>query len=334
MRIVLSTTTFPPVMGGYEFVTEVVAQKLGEAGHDVTVLTLQPGDDIPGRSYRLVRQPAFGVARRICRDAQIVVMANVALKNLPPILATRTPLAIWQHGSIGIAGARTTRLKQIVLGTRSAVNIGVSGFVTALFPKSRPSATAPDPYDPEAMFEEPGVARDGDLVMLGRLVSEKAFDLVLRAMALAPLAGARVSIVGTGPEQPVLEALAAELGIADRVAFLGRQTGAELRRTLNAHRTMVMPSVNEGFGVVVLEALACGCAVVASDAGGLPEAVGACGTIFSSRDPGDVARVIAEARAAPRDPDPERRRAHLARHRPEATAARLVELLTPYAAKR
>jgi len=82
---------------------------------------------------------------------------------------------------------------------------------------------------------------------------------------------ARLLLVGDGPERVRAQELAHTQGISDRVIFLGKQNSvAEL---LACTDLFVLPSVNEAFGLVALEALACGVPVVSSDVGGLPEVV-------------------------------------------------------------
>lgn len=332
----MCATSFLPFVGGLEIVSDMVAHALAAAGHDVTVLTLENGPAMPERGYRLVRRPGFGTALRVLRAADVVVMQNVGLKMLPPVLLSGTPLVVWHHSELGDGVDRHAMRKRWVMRHLVAANLGCSDYVTANLPDDRPRATLCSPYDPERMFEEPGVVRDGELVMLGRLVSDKGFDVALRALALpgGPLGDARVTIVGDGPERVLLEALVVELGIAERVTFAGRLGGGALRHALNAHKVLVVPSVwQEPFGIVALEGLACGCSVVVSAAGGLPQAGGPTARTFRPGDPEDAARAIAEALAAPRDPAPEARLAHLAAQRADAVAARLVALIAPHARK-
>ena len=87
----------------------------------------------------------------------------------------------------------------------------------------------------------------------------------------------------------MLEILAEELGIRNSVAFLGALQGEPLVRALNQHQLMVVPSRwQEPFGVVALEGIACGCIVLASDGGGLPDAVGPAGLLFKRGDQADL----------------------------------------------
>lgn len=109
---------------------------------------------------------------------------------------------------------------------------------------------------------------DGPVLAVGRLVPEKGFDVLIRAAAKAAV---RVVIVGDGGQEPVLRALADELG-AD-VTFAGPVAPDELGPHYRAARLVAVPSHREGFGLVAAEALASGRAVVASSVGGLAQVV-------------------------------------------------------------
>ncbi|MGB2875034.1 MAG: glycosyltransferase [Gaiellaceae bacterium] len=113
----------------------------------------------------------------------------------------------------------------------------------------------------------------GRIVMIGRLAPPKRPDLALRALAAvrATIPEAELEIVGDGPLRSETERLVAELGLGDAVRFLGyREDVAEL---LAAAECALLASDYEGCPLAVIEALAAGVAVVASDAGGVRELV-------------------------------------------------------------
>ena len=111
------------------------------------------------------------------------------------------------------------------------------------------------------------------LASLGRLVGLKGLRIVVEAMAelAAPV---HFIIVGEGPEEKALRARANELGVSDRVHFYGRAAHEDLPPLLSEMDLLVQPSVGaEAFGISVVEAMACGLPVFASDLGGLRETV-------------------------------------------------------------
>jgi glycosyltransferase involved in cell wall biosynthesis len=128
----------------------------------------------------------------------------------------------------------------------------------------------------------------------------KNCDGLLRAWARArvELGDRQLAIVGAGRDEKYLaslRALVAELGIADDVVFVG---GVPLEETVNFYRAadvFVYPSLNETFGLPILEAMACGCPVVTSDTSAMPETAGAAAVLADPREPASIARAIVEA---------------------------------------
>jgi glycosyltransferase involved in cell wall biosynthesis len=135
----------------------------------------------------------------------------------------------------------------------------------------------------------------------GRLVAQKGVDLLLRALAGLPPDTCGL-IVGEGPERAALETLAAELGIAGRVRFTGALPRHEdVPRYMAAMDVFVLPSVTtprikEQFGLVLVEAMVCGVAVVGSSSGEIPRIVGDAGLIFTEGDAADLARQLGRMR--------------------------------------
>jgi glycosyltransferase involved in cell wall biosynthesis len=151
-------------------------------------------------------------------------------------------------------------------------------------------------HAPAALPAAPPGARR--LLALGRLHPNKGFDVLLRALALLP-PGAHLSLAGEGPERAALERLARELGVADRVAFLGwRQDAGAL---LAACEVFVCPSRHEPLGNVVLEAWSAARPVVAAAAQGPTELIrhGESGLLVPVEAPEPLAAAIAGLLADP-----------------------------------
>jgi len=146
---------------------------------------------------------------------------------------------------------------------------------------------------------------DGARVILtvGRLVERKGHDMVIRALARVrdAVGPVRYVIVGTGPEQARLASLARECGCAGDVVFVGRVADSELPQYYAACDVFVMPSRAlpqrdgvEGFGIVFLEAGACGKPVVGGRSGGIADAVldGQTGVLVDPTSVDDVAAAL------------------------------------------
>jgi glycosyltransferase involved in cell wall biosynthesis len=116
------------------------------------------------------------------------------------------------------------------------------------------------------------------LLSVGRLDSaeqQKGFDTVIRALPsiAARVADVQYIIIGTGTDLERHKQLAREVGVPDRVHFLGTVDEATLRSCYKSCDVFVMPSAQEGFGFVYLEAMQYAKAVVAANSGGAPEVV-------------------------------------------------------------
>lgn len=126
------------------------------------------------------------------------------------------------------------------------------------------------PVDPAVARRQLGVSRP-TLVSVGGLIPRKGHDLTIQALAQLPEID--LLIAGEGPERGALTELAARLGVADRVRLLGRVEHGDLPALYSAAEAMVLASSFEGWANVLLESMACGTPVVATEAGGTPEVV-------------------------------------------------------------
>ena len=124
----------------------------------------------------------------------------------------------------------------------------------------------------------PGYAQDNadpEILVVGTLIPSKGHELVLKALAnLKPaFPRLRCHIIGEGPYHPQFEALASQLGVTERVQFVGRQTRAEVARAMRGCSVFALPSSNEGLGCVYLEAMSCGKPVIGCSGQGIAEVI-------------------------------------------------------------
>lgn len=154
----------------------------------------------------------------------------------------------------------------------------------------------------------------------GRLVDLKGQEFLLRAAGLLTPQHPelRVAVAGKGPAQGRLERLARELGISDRVVFAGET--ADMPSFLRGLDLFVLPSIQEGFGLSLVEAMSCGLPVVGARVGGVPEIVvhGESGLVVEPADPGALAAALEQYLADPA----------LARRMGAAARQRVIERFT------
>lgn len=111
-----------------------------------------------------------------------------------------------------------------------------------------------------------------EFLYYGRLSEEKGIEIALRALALVP--DACLKIIGEGKDRETLEKLSVELGVSDRVRFMGALYSEELKSEIRSARAVVVPSIwYEVFGLVNVEAAALGKLVITSEIGGISETV-------------------------------------------------------------
>lgn len=288
MRILLSSHRFHPDVGGIESVSMLLAQAFAKAGHEVVVVTQTAGGHDSAWPFRVERQPRALQLMNLVSEAEIVFHNHLSLQTAWPLLLVWRPWIVTLQTWLPRQGI-FARLKRWSL--RFARRIYISRAIGA--DVGLPGEVIGNPYDASVFRSDGGAERVRDVVFVGRLVSDKGADLLLEALALLRNQGVRPSltVVGGGPDENALKTQTAALSLQGQVRFAGVQSGKALAEILRQHRVLVVPSRwAEPFGIVALEGIACGCVVVASDQGGLPEAVGPCGVTFPNGD----ARVLAE----------------------------------------
>ena len=130
------------------------------------------------------------------------------------------------------------------------------------------------------LFRKIEIPKDNDTFVIGNIKSLKpiyGIDILIKAYALVKAnnhnLNSQLIIIGDGPYKKNYANLAASLGIAENVNFLGALPNNTLTKHYNNFDIAVFPSISESFGVVAIEAMACECPVIASDADGFTEVI-------------------------------------------------------------
>jgi glycosyltransferase involved in cell wall biosynthesis len=184
--------------------------------------------------------------------------------------------------------AMRRRLREI--GVRAAIAVVPSSIDVARFAGGRRSAAARVAL---------GAHGDARIVLaVSRIAKEKHLELAIDA--IARVRGARLAIVGDGPERAALEARAVRLGVRERVHFTGMLAPDALPDLYASSDAFVFPSSSETQGLVLAEAMVAGLPVVAVDNPVNREVLAGGGRLVAA-DPGPLAEALAAAVAAPRD---------------------------------
>lgn len=344
-RLSILHVTAPGPVGGLETVVRATATGLHRRGHRVGVIAVvEPGQpdhpfvaslrregvetiqvNLPARAYvREVRRVGAKI-RQFAPDVIHTHGSRADLLHLPTARWLGIPIATTLHGSSmrgGLAGL-SERFQGILLKwfdavvavssplARELTDRGISPDRVHLIPNSPGTTVTPLPR--QVARDHLGLGESDTPVIgwVGRLIPVKGGEVFLRA--LAGLSGERWtgSMIGDGPERAVLEHLADELGIGNRVRFHGPMPDAA--KYQSAFDLFVLSSHSEGIPMVVFEATAAGTPIVASAVGGIPD-------VLSDREAqlvpaGDVDALAGAIRASLNDLEGARERAVSSRER-------------------
>ncbi len=283
-------------MGGIERATVTLANYWASKGRPVTLLLDREegalldavSADVPvevlGASRTLWALPKL--ASWLRRNRPAVLHSALPHNNAVALVAglrTSTRITVAEHSLLGDKIRMDRGLARIVPVMRRlypaadavlAASDAVAGDLRAVLGLKRPisivgNPIVPDGFDPAGLPKPAGAGMRGDIpvfVAVGRMAPIKDFPTLLRAFRyVLDRRLARLMILGDGPERVGLTALAAELGLGDRVSMPGIVPNPW---PYIAHAaTLAVSSVSEGFGNMVVEAMACGTPVVSTRCG-------------------------------------------------------------------
>lgn len=323
-----------PTYGGSGVVATELGAELARRGHEVHFVSYEPParfqccidglayHEVEMSSYPLFRHPPYLLAMA-SKMAEVAETAGLDLFHVHyaiphtisaglarEILRRRDmPIVTTLHGTdITIVGRRPAYFPVVQFALRdsdgvTAVSRWLADETRAVFGHDGSIEVIPNFVDPERF--RPGAtgevrerfARPDErvLVHVSNFRPVKNAPDVVRVFArVAREMPARLLMVGDGPEVARCREVAAELGVAERVKFLGETP--EVARVLACADLFLLPSAHESFGLAALEAMACGVPVIGTRAGGLPEVVkdGETGHLFGPGDVDGMARAAVE----------------------------------------
>lgn len=335
MNILVFSSVFYPSIGGLENQTLTLVREFLRKGHNVKVIVIQ-FEEITSTSgepelkdIEVDYCPGMLKKLKLFSWCDTIYIPNFSLKVIWFLYFGAFKKLIISHNDFYLSNKKNiiTRIKLFLIKFASH-NIAVSNAVSNYL--NTKSNIIYNCYDNDIfkIYEEE--ERVYDFVFLGRLVSQKGCDLLIKACnsLKEPFT---FNIIGDGPERPKLEKMVRDFGLEQNIKFLGILEDGHLARMLNRHKIMVVPSIGEeGFGMVVLEGMACGCRIIAADAGGLPEAVNRFGKTFRMCDQQELEFLLqTEMKDSKQDTNgviSEDLKNYLAIHKKEAVARQYLSL--------
>ena len=299
MIILITSFVFVPRTGGIENSTLMLADELARIGHQVTVVTKTMTNIENSYDFDVVRNPSFLTLLKLSLKADILFQNHPSLSlGLPGLFvraATVTLHQTWLSDGSRRAEIMSPIKRLFVSRSRNLVNSEALGKKLGM-----QYQVLGNPYESRIFYRREVAKEKNAWIVVGRLIHDKGMDIAIRALAEFSKTNQAVTldIIGEGIEREKLAQLAEELGVQEKVNFLGALRGEELAKEYSKHSIAIVPSRwEEPFGIVALEGLACGCRLVCARSGGLPEAAGKVANFFEKNSVEGCLGAIREAMA-------------------------------------
>jgi len=321
MRIVLIVNLFPPKwLAGTEIATYNIAKYLAKKGNEIHVITLRD-EMFPKREkldnffvhrvdfkkIRLIGVISLWISilvkiKEIDPDMIHIQAISIAIPGLLSKIFLKKPYIVWGRGSDVYLPDKFTKLtSKMVLNNASAVialNEDMKIKMSNICKKDEivilPNGIELEKFKDIYLMEQESIKKT--IIFVGTLKSVKGVKYLIKAMKIITEKSPDTSllIVGDGQEKEKLETLVQELNLQNSIRFAGKVTNEQIPKYMAQADLFVLPSLSEGFPLVVVEAMASGLPIVTTNVRGLPEIVqnGENGFNVEPKNPEDLAEKI------------------------------------------
>lgn len=317
--------------GGIASIGRLLSREFSKEGWVVTVLTHNVDGAFSYENVRIVVCPSKWEIFKEFRRTDYVVGVGDLLRFVWPLLILRRPSIIVKHGA---ANAKSTvhRFVERLLARRVAWG-GVSQYVVSC-DHIKSSVVVPNARDPDIFYDD-GAEKRFDLLFVGGFTEEKGVMVLADSMLALKQKGVlinRLTMVGEGKDSArFAETIKDKLPEGCVCELLGNLDALHVADQMRRHKVVISPSMNiawqEAFPLVPIEAQSCGCQVVVSDSGGLPESGGPCAQVFPCGDANALAACIENAITGRHKIDEAKVAQHLAKYTPQNMVGEYLALI-------
>lgn len=296
MKIAIIVNSFPPNnIGGTQCATYYMAKYLAQRGHEVHVITSVEGNlverttengfdihRLPWRRARFANKIVFGaeIVKEIIQIRPDVIHVQDLIMAAPALLIKRIykiPYAVWGQGNDVYQPDWFSKLTRNIMMQHANAVLALTDDMKRIMQDicMREIYVVPNGIDLKRF--KPSLVRKKErktkkIIFVGRLHPEKGIKYLIEAMpiVLQEMENTELLIVGDGIERSRLEEIIETQGINDQIMFTGALQQKKIPEIMYDADVFVIPSLSESFGIVIIEAMAAGLPIIATNVGGIP----------------------------------------------------------------